>query len=159
MVKPRKRHASRRPYDVGGRRLGGTEMLENAVSPLYKTGIALDDNTASESLDSLMYFVSDLLPVDAQQYPSAPLSSQSDAINFCLHHSALHFSKTAGRLAAFVEDADHGHFAKIQTLEGIVAASIVNSLKLAEEIGLTGSEIMQAVKAKFAVRDQEVLQR
>ena len=133
--------------------------MEKAVELLNVTSFAFDDEKASESLDSLMSFVSYLLPVDNQHYPSAPLASQSDAINFCLHHSALHFSKTAGSLAAFVESADHGHFPRIQTLENIVASSIVNSLKLAEEIGITGSEIMAAVKAKFAEPDRLALQR
>lgn len=131
--------------------------MERAVAQLCETSAPFDQERASESLDSLMSFVSELLPVNEQSYPGASLESQTDAIRFCLHHSALHFSKTAGRLAAFVEGADHGQFAQFQALESIVAASLVNSLKLAEEIGLTGSEIMIAVKSKFAERDQAEL--
>lgn len=130
---------------------GGATMLESAVHEFYGINFVIDDGRASESLDSLIQLVSELLPVDRHHYPDVPSSDLSETVTFCLHHSALHFSKTAGRLAAFVEDADHGRFDQIQALEAIVAASLVNSLKLAEEIGLTGSEIMGAVREKFSV--------
>lgn len=133
-------------------------MLENAVHGSYQVDRLLNEEQASESLDSLMHFVSELLPVNDIQYPDIRSFDQTDTIAFCLHHSALHFSKTAGKLAAFVEEADHGRFAQIQALEAIVASSLVNSLKLADEIGLTGNEIMSAVRQKFAQRVEVVQQ-
>ena len=113
----------------------------------------VDTERASETLDSLIDLIADLLPVDEKTYPELANRDQAESITFCLRHSALHFSKTAGRLAAFVEDADHGRYDRIQTLQTIVAASLVNSLKLADEIGLSGPEIIQVIQSKFGLHD------
>lgn len=134
-------------------------MLEHASSEPAAFGMPIDDEQAGETLDVLMELVSDLLPVDRKTYPEVPVVNLSETVTFCLRHSALHFAKTAGRLASFVEDADHGKFAKFQTLEAIVAASLVNSLKLADEIGLSGADIIDAVRIKFAALEQEELQK
>lgn len=113
-----------------------------------------DTEKASETLDNLIDLIADLLPVDEKTYPELANRGQVESLTFCLRHSALHFSKTAGRLAAFVEDADHGKYDRIQTLQTIVAASLVNSLKLADEIGLSGPEIIEVIRSKFGLRDQ-----
>ncbi|WHU00927.1 hypothetical protein [Sphingomonas sp. NIBR02145] len=112
-----------------------------------------DDKKAGDTLDVLIDLVSDLLPVTEVQYPSLRFQSEATAVEFCIRHSALHFSKTAGRLAAWVEDADHGKFAKIDALEAIVAAGLINSLKLADEIGVSGTAILSHIKEKYAPRD------
>lgn len=109
----------------------------------------IDAKDASATLDLLIDYVANLLPVTAEQYPSIASLDEGAKLEFCLRHSALHFSKTAGRLAAFVEDADHGKFAEIDALQAIVAASLVNSLKLADEIGLTGPDILEQIREKF----------
>lgn len=109
---------------------------------------------ASETLDQLIDLISDLLPVNEHVYPELGSRNADEAVSFCLRHSALHFSKTAGKLAAFVEDADHGKYAEIQTLQAIVAASLVNSLKLADEIGISGPDIIEQIRLKFDLRDQ-----
>lgn len=114
------------------------------------TAHTVDTDKASQTLDALIDMVSELLPVDESTYPELAERDRAEAIAFCLRHSALHFSKTAGRLAAFVEDADHGKYTRIEALEAIVAASLVNSLKLADEIGISGLEIIQQIEQKFA---------
>jgi hypothetical protein len=110
-----------------------------------------DDKTAGDTLDVLIDLVSDLLPVTEAQYPDLGKSSQTATVEFCIRHSALHFSKTAGRLAAWVEDADHGKYSKIESLEAIVAAGLINSLKLADEIGISGDSIVSHIRGKYAL--------
>lgn len=114
----------------------------------------IDATRAGETLDTLIDLIAELLPVDEHTYPEIAHCDHAEAISFCLRHSALHFSKTAGRLAAFVEDADHGKYSQIQALQAIVAASLVNSLKLADEIGISGLEIVDQIKGKFGLPDQ-----
>ena len=116
---------------------------------------SVDTETASRTLDSLIDMISDFLPVDEHTYPELAERDRAESISFCLRHSALHFSKTAGKLAAFVENADHGNFSQIEALEAIVAASLVNSLKLADEIGISGPEIMLQIEQKFGRRALE----
>lgn len=119
---------------------------------------SLDMDKASETLDELMDMINELLPVNEITYPELANCERSEAVAFCLRHSALHFSKTAGRLAAFVENADHGKYSEIEALEAIVAASLVNSLKLADEIGISGVEIISQIQEKFGERQQAELQ-
>ncbi|WP_133365617.1 hypothetical protein [Qipengyuania sediminis] len=115
---------------------------------------ALDADRASETLDCLIDYVSDLLPVTNAEYPDVEAFSRGEALEFCLRHSALHFSKTAGRLAAFVENVDHGKYDHIEKLQAIVAAGLINSLKLADEIGISGPEIIAQMRAKFEQLDR-----
>lgn len=130
-------------------------MLQFASDTHMNAPAHLDDTKASETLDVLIEFVSTLLPVNDDKYPAIRHFSRDQTVEFCLRHSALHFSKTAGRLAAYVEEADHGRYADIQILQSIVAASIVNSLKLADEIGISGPDIMEQIRDKFAQREAE----
>lgn len=129
-------------------------MQEHVAMKVATPFAQLDSDGAERSLDSLIDLVSDLLPVDTTRYPNLPTADHSEEVVFCLRHSALHFSKTAGKLAAFVEGVDHGQFAQIQVLQSIVAASLVNSLKLADEIGLSGAEIIAAMREKYDLPGQ-----
>lgn len=113
------------------------------------------DGQLAVTFDQLIDAVSDLLPVNRSQYPDMPEQPGGNAVQFCLRHSALHFSKTAGRLAAFVESADHGSFQEIEKLEGIVAASLINSFKLADEIGLSGSRLVESIRLRFDQQARE----
>lgn len=124
------------------------EQSETAISMTPQ--LEIDDVLASETLDKLIDLVTQLLPVDAETYPELATRDSSEEVAFCLRHSALHFSKTAGKLAAFVEDADHGRYAEIEYLQAIVASGLVNSLKLADEIGISGPEIIEQIRSKFA---------
>jgi len=128
---------------------GRGSMLQTDDVRYMVTLSQIDEQRASQTLDELIDLVADLLPVNEHVYPELASRNPADAVSFCLRHSALHFSKTAGKLAAFVEDADHGKYAEIQTLQAIVAASLVNSLKLADEIGISGPDIIEQIRLKF----------
>lgn len=132
-------------------------MLQLDHGDNMKFSTKVDTDNASRTLDALMELIAELLPVDDATYPELARRDRSEAVAFCLRHSALHFSKTAGRLADYVEGADHGKYAEIETLEAIVAASLVNSLKLADEIGISGGDIIHQIEQKFARRTHEAI--
>jgi hypothetical protein len=134
-------------------------MLQTDNGQFMVTMSDNDVRNMSESLDTLIDIVSDLLPVNEAVYPRLGSKNGFGEMSFCLRHSALHFSKTAGKLAAFVEDADHGNYAEIQTLQAIVAASLVNSLKLADEIGISGPDIINEIRVKFGLPERAELQK
>ena len=125
-------------------------MLQRTTVMQVDPIVSFDCANASDTLDMLIEYVSDALPVTDAQYPSLGRHGAGLELEFCLRHSALHFSKTAGRLAAFVVDVDHGKFDRIQALQSIVAASLINSLKLADEIGFSGLEILAEIRGRFA---------
>ena len=128
-------------------------MLQSSASDRVNPFSTLDERKTGEALDQLIDLISEVLPVDAKRYPALDSSTAEETIEFCLRHSALHFSKIAGRLAAWVESADHGRYADFQILESIVAGSLVNSLKLADEIGLSGSDILEQIRERFDQRE------
>lgn len=113
----------------------------------------MDQKRVGDTLDSLIDMVSDFLPVDSAHYPNLSRYASGETVEFCIRHSALHFTKTAGKLASWIEDADHGNYRQIDTLEAVVVAGLVNSLKLADEIGVSGADIISQLRERYLPRD------
>ena len=101
----------------------------------------------ADHIDELRSFVNHALPVNEARYPS--LSGHDDVVAFCVRHSALHFSKTSGQLAALVERLDHGAVLDRDEATKIVANSLVNTLKLAEELSIPTANILKFLNEKY----------
>jgi hypothetical protein len=99
-----------------------------------------------ERIDELRSYIVAALPVDRVQYPSLP---DEDVVAFCVKHSALHFSKTSGQLAALAESIDHGRAPDLFEATKIVANSLVNAFKLAEELSISTESIVAFVHDKY----------
>lgn len=89
------------------------------------------------------------LPVDKAHYPALPDHDDNHVLAFCVTHSALHFSKTSGQLAALAEKMDHGASPDISEATKIVANSLVNTLKLAEELSIPTESIITFLYSKY----------
>lgn len=98
-------------------------------------------------IDELRTFVVEALPVTKSQYPSLP--EPDHVVAFCVKHSALHFSKTSGQLAALAERMDHGGNPDLSEATKIVANSLVNALKLAEELSISTESILSFLSQKY----------
>jgi len=105
--------------------------------------------SAETDLSDLLSIVAEGLPVDADHYPDLADASVN-ADRFCIRHSALHFAKTAGQLAAVAENYDHGGHVDRDRIAVIAASSLINSLKLANEIGLSAVEMCSLVALKLS---------
>lgn len=103
---------------------------------------------AAGRISELRTFVIDALPVTKKQYPSLP--EPDHVVAFCVKHSALHFSKTSGQLAALAEQMDHGANPDLSEATKIVANSLVNTLKLAEELSISTESIMSFISQKYS---------
>ena len=100
-----------------------------------------------DRLNELRSLVAAALPVTANHYPS--LGGPDELVVFCVRHSALHFSKTSGQLAAMAERLDHGGSPDISEATRIVANSLINALKLAEELSIPTDQIMTCLDLKY----------
>lgn len=100
-----------------------------------------------ERIDDLRCYVAAILPVDVAHYPSLP---ENCVTAFCVKHSALHFSKTSGQLAALAESMDHGLSPDLSEATKIVANSLVNALKLAEELSISTDSILAFLHQKYS---------
>lgn len=109
------------------------------------------DNSSFGDVGLLMGLVAEALPVDPGAYPTLGGMSEPEVRNFCVRHSALHFSKTAGQLAALAEALDHGSELRLEKLQKIAVNSVVNALKLADEAGLSANDIASEIRSKYIV--------
>lgn len=111
------------------------------------------DGNAAEpgdvNVDALMELVLRSLPVDSVRYPTIAPMDEIQIQRFCVKHSALHFSKTAGQLAAIAEAIDHGAELKTDSLRKIAVNSLVNAFKLADEAGLSAKDIAHEIRQKY----------
>jgi hypothetical protein len=63
---------------------------------------------AMKSLDELINFIATHVIFDKESYPELKDKNKEEIKVFAIRHSALHFAKTAGKIAAYSEDLEHG---------------------------------------------------
>ena len=102
-----------------------------------------------QSLDSLIAFIAKNHPFNAEKYPELLGKDEDQRLVFALRHTALHFSKTAGKIAAVSEDVDHGGTVDMSDLRVNTVKSLINTLRLAELIGLSGADLMREIEEKY----------
>jgi hypothetical protein len=101
----------------------------------------------SSTLSSLMKFIAGKYKFNGDEY------SDSDFDNltyyqqrvFMVNHSVLHMNKSLGRIAGEVEGADHGVVMDNELLREATVKMIINSLRLAEAVGLTPEDVRRLV--------------
>ena len=85
------------------------------------------------------------------EYPELVGKDAQQRLIFALRHSAIHFAKTAGKIAAASEAADHGGELNIEELRLNVPKALINALRLAELVGMKGEEIEESLEEKRIV--------
>lgn len=101
------------------------------------------------NLDKLIKFIAEHFKFDAATYPELEGVSEERRLLFAIRHSALHFSKTTGKIAAVSEDTDHGEVLDIESIKENVPKALINTLRLAELVGMTEIEIVTAIEEKY----------
>jgi len=102
-----------------------------------------------DELNKLIKFISENLVFDEKAYPELKNVDEEKRLLFALKHSALHFSKTAGKIAEVNERIDHGKEANSDELKSNVSKALINTLRLAELVGITGDDLIQAIENKY----------
>ncbi|MEI9966866.1 MAG: hypothetical protein WDN67_04555 [Candidatus Moraniibacteriota bacterium] len=97
------------------------------------------------NLDSLIKYIAEKHAFTGEKYPEIKEASPEEILHFAIRHSALHFAKTAGKIAATSEDIDHGEKGKLEDLKVNTAKSLINTLRLAELLGMTEKELTERV--------------
>jgi|SRR3989344_3293169 len=98
------------------------------------------------TLQELMDFIGSRYRFSEENYPA--LAGQSDGQKevFAINHSILHMNKSIGVLAGECEAYDHGRvWPKGDVVKEATVKMLINSLKLAEEIGMTAEEIFETI--------------
>jgi hypothetical protein len=100
-------------------------------------------------IDQLIEQIARGLQFDGEAYPELRNATDEQRRVFAVRHNALHFAKTAGKIAAVSEAVDHGGVLNIDTLKGNVVDSLVSTLRLAEVVGMTEEELVAAIREKY----------
>jgi|SRR3989344_6340439 len=99
-----------------------------------------------QDLDKLIEFIADNFKFNEQKYPQLKGVSKEEVLTFAIKHSALHFAKTAGKIAAVSENVDHGGELDIKELKENVSKSLINTLRLADLAGISDTELLKTIK-------------
>jgi hypothetical protein len=67
---------------------------------------------------------------------------------FAVKHSAFHFAKASGKIAAVREDTDHGSAMHIPDGKAHATKALIDILRLAELLGMTEEDIIKAIEEK-----------
>ncbi len=86
---------------------------------------------------------------DSENYPPLAGLSEQERLQFSIRHLALHFSKTAGKIATASEGADHGGGMDIQELKVNLAKSLINTLRFAELVKMSDMEFVELIKKNY----------
>ena len=101
-----------------------------------------------DRLGELIELISRHYVFTTDHYPQLPLD-ETRKLQFALRHCAFHFAKTAGQLATVCEAMDHGEDADEEALRALTPKSLINTLKLAELIGLSEVDLLEAACRRY----------
>jgi len=101
--------------------------------------------TPTPDLSSLMLFIGERYTFTDKNYPGLDQLTPEQRKVFAVRHSQLHMSKSAGAIATEAEAADHGGQMDQERLKVATTKMLINSLKLAEELGMTPEDLAACV--------------
>jgi len=101
------------------------------------------------NIDKLIKFIAEHFVFDENTYPELKDASEKERLAFAIRHSALHFSKTAGKVAAVSEDTDHSGEIDIASLKENIPKALINTLRLAELVGMSEKDLIKSIEDKF----------
>lgn len=92
-----------------------------------------------------MKYIASVWVCDSGRYPALEGMTTDQRRNFLVKHSLLHIGKTTGKIAAVCENFDHvgqtdGEDSVL--LQDTVVKLFINTLKLAEEVGLSADDLL-----------------
>lgn len=119
-------------------------MVRIHVSELWKGNLPMVNN-----LDALIKLIAEHFIFDENKYPELTGASEQEKLVFALRHSALHFSKTAGKIAAVSETTDHGGALDFDNLKVQTIKSLINTLRLADLIEMDAQKLISGVQELY----------
>ena len=105
-----------------------------------------------KNIDELIKYISEHFVFDEKNYPELKGKDKTEILKFAIRHSALHFSKTAGKIATISEDIDHGKEMDIEDLKTNISKSLINTLRLAELAGMSEKDFVQFIEEKYKTK-------
>ena len=105
----------------------------------------MNNQNRPDSLNELMSFIGQRYTYTPDHYPALQGVSSERREAFAVSHSVHHMMKSLGKISAECEAFDHGGQLNHEVLREATVKMLINTLKLAEELGLSGSDLCEAV--------------
>ena len=103
----------------------------------------------NKSIDELIQYIAKSFPFDEEHYPELKDATEQQRLNFAIRHLSLHFAKVTGKIATVAEGSDHGSSPNLEELRLSIPKALINTLRLAELVGMTESDIIKAIEDKY----------
>lgn len=100
-------------------------------------------------LDKLIEFITQHYPFSSDVFPSLEGKTDEEKFIFAVRHVAMHFAKTAGKVVAVSEDADHTNKVDTEVLKDEIPKALINVLRLASLVNMTEKEIIESIEEKY----------
>jgi len=98
-----------------------------------------------KTLDEALKFIAEKYKNTEEYYPDLAGMTAEEKLKFAVRHCAIHSAKTTGKLSALCEDADHGDKLDIEKAKTLAVKELINSLTLADRVGLTAEELLKKI--------------
>ena len=103
------------------------------------------------SLSALMDAVDKRYPTTTTEYPSLGKLSADERLSFVANHSLLHMCKVVGSISSECEAYGHGENLNTRVLQRAAAKMLINSLKLASDLDMTGEQLAEELSELMSV--------
>ena len=99
------------------------------------------------NLDTLIQLTAKRFPADEVNYPSLIGKTDEEKLVFNIRHQILHLTKRCGKFANVIEGYEHGgKELDIAELKDQVPKGVIDILRIAQTLGMTGEEIAKAME-------------
>lgn len=103
----------------------------------------------AKNIDELIHYIAQHFPFDEDHYPELKGATEQQRLNFAIRHLTVHFAKVTGKIATVAEGTDHGSSPNLEELRLSIPKALINTLRLAELVGMTESDIIKAIEDKY----------
>ncbi len=110
----------------------------------------------NKELDKLIKFISKNFPFNGDKYPDLKREADEQTLlRFGLKHVGLHMSKSLGKVSHASERLDHGKEFDLVEIRAEAVNTVINGLKLAELLNVSGAQIISEMEAKYHDKIEE----
>lgn len=98
-----------------------------------------------KDLQEAIDFIASKFVFDAASYPLIVKLTPEEKLQFSVNHSLQHMTKQIGKIAAHLEDKDHGGDGNDEVLREALVKSFTNVLRLAELLNMNATDLLSLV--------------
>jgi hypothetical protein len=105
----------------------------------------IESTNTLKDLQGAIDFIAAKFVFDVASYPLIAKLSPEEKLQFSVNHSLQHMTKQLGKIAAHLEDKDHGGVGNPEALREALVKSFTNVLRLAELLDMNAEMLLAEV--------------